>query len=52
MNLEFDLEIAILATIKALPVTILQKHILAHQDNKQPDLLKLFWHVQLNIVCN
>jgi hypothetical protein len=52
LNSEFDLETAILATIKALPLTITRKHVAAHQDDKQPDILKLRWHVQLNIVCD
>jgi hypothetical protein len=41
-----------LATIKELPITILRKHVRAHQDDKQPDILKLHWHAQLNIICD
>jgi hypothetical protein len=49
---EFDLEIAIRATITATPLTITRHHIAAHQDNKQPDIIKLRWKAQLNIVCD
>jgi hypothetical protein len=49
---EFDLETAILATFKALPLKITRHHVLAHQDDKQPNLLKLRWKAQLNIVCD
>jgi hypothetical protein len=52
LNSEFDLESAILATITELPITILCKQVQAHQDDKQPNLLKLRWHIQLNILCN
>jgi hypothetical protein len=49
---EFDLEIAILATLKLLPLTIRRKHVNSHQDDKQPVIAKLPWHVQLNIICD
>ena len=52
LNSEFDLETAILASIKELPITITRKHVAAHQDDKQPNTLKLRWPAQLNIVCD
>jgi hypothetical protein len=49
---KYDLEAAIIATTKALPLILNLHHIKGHQDQKQPDILKLSWAAQLNIVCD
>jgi hypothetical protein len=50
MALEFDVKIAILTTITALPLVIKPHHILSNQDKKQPKTYHLPWEAQLNIV--
>jgi hypothetical protein len=49
---EFDLESAILAAFKELPLKITRHHVAAHQDDRQPNILRLRWKAQLNIVCD
>jgi hypothetical protein len=50
MASEFDLEIAITKTLKALPLMIMLHHVKSHQDRNQPNLLKLAWEAQLNVL--
>jgi hypothetical protein len=49
---EFDLESAILAAFKELPLKITRHHVAAHQDDRQPNILRLRWKAQLNIICD
>ena len=49
---DFDLEAAITATISNLPLKLSQRHVNSHQDLEEPDILRLPWQAQLNIVCD
>jgi hypothetical protein len=49
---EFDLETAIQQTTAALPLKIELHHVRSHQDLQQPNILKLPWEAQLNIICD
>jgi hypothetical protein len=52
MTSEFDIKVAILKTITALPLVTKLHHVMAHQDLKQPKIFLLSWEAQLNIVCD
>ncbi len=52
MASEYNLEAAILATLAKFPLQIKLHHIPSHQDKKQPNILKLKWKAQLNIICD
>jgi hypothetical protein len=49
---DFDLEVAIVKTLDALPLVIKLHHVRSHQDKKQPKTFLLPWEAQLNIVCD
>jgi hypothetical protein len=49
---EFDIEISILTTTTALPLTLELHHVRSHQDKKQRKTHLLPWEAQLNIVCD
>jgi hypothetical protein len=46
------LEAAITVTLTILPLKISKRHLNSHQDKEEPDILKLPWQAQLNIVSN
>jgi hypothetical protein len=49
---DYVLEAAITATLTDLPLKIFKHHVNSHQDKDEPDLLKLPWKAQLNIICD
>jgi predicted component of type VI protein secretion system len=50
MASEYNLEAAILATLAKFPLRVKLHHVLSHQDKQQPNILKLKWEAQLNVI--
>jgi hypothetical protein len=52
MASEFDIETAIIHTLKALPLVVTLHHVMGHKDKQQPKTYLLPWEAQLNIICD